>query len=103
MHNRSVNVELPDEVWDIIDTQFKPLIEETDSEILGNIIETRCRTCLLSEYRYLRTWTQSQRFFCYSGRYDNVYSRTIREKMVRYLSRVGTNNARKNNEIITNL
>jgi hypothetical protein len=47
VHNRSVNVELPDEVWDIIDTQFKPLIEETDSEILGNIIKRH-----LAEHAY---------------------------------------------------
>ena len=26
MSNRSVNVELPDEVWKVIDTQFKPLM-----------------------------------------------------------------------------
>ncbi len=38
MSNRSVNVELPDEVWKVIDTQFKPLSDETDSEILCNII-----------------------------------------------------------------
>ena len=39
MSNRSVNVELPDEVWKVIDTQFKSLSEETDSEILSNIIK----------------------------------------------------------------
>ncbi len=39
MSNRSVNVELPDEVWKVIDTQFKPLSDETDSEILSNIIK----------------------------------------------------------------
>ncbi len=39
MSERSVNVELPDEVWKVIDTQFKPLNEETDSEILSNIIK----------------------------------------------------------------
>ncbi len=39
MSNKSVNVELPDEVWKVIDTQFKPLSEETDSEILSNIIK----------------------------------------------------------------
>ena len=39
MSDRSVNVELPDEVWKVIDTQFKPLSEETDSEILANIIK----------------------------------------------------------------
>ncbi len=39
MSNRSVNVELPDEVWKVIDTHFKPLSEATDSEILSNIIK----------------------------------------------------------------
>jgi hypothetical protein len=38
MSNRSVNVDLPDEVWKVIDTQFK-LNGETDSEILSNIIK----------------------------------------------------------------
>jgi hypothetical protein len=38
MSNRSVDVELPEEVWHIIDTQFK-LNEESDSEILSNIIK----------------------------------------------------------------
>ena len=39
MSDRSVNIELPDEVWKVIDTQFKPLSEESDSEILSNIIK----------------------------------------------------------------
>ncbi|HEX2406131.1 MAG TPA: hypothetical protein VHJ38_02890 [Nitrososphaeraceae archaeon] len=38
MSNRSVNLELHDEVWKVIDTQFK-LNRETDSEILSNIIK----------------------------------------------------------------
>ena len=38
-HNRSVRVDLPDEVWKVIDTQFKPLNGGTDSEILGDIIK----------------------------------------------------------------
>ena len=38
MSNRSVDVELPEEVWHIIDSQFK-LNEESDSEILSNIIK----------------------------------------------------------------
>jgi hypothetical protein len=38
MSIRSLNLELPEEVWKIIDTQFK-LNGETDSEILGNIIK----------------------------------------------------------------
>lgn len=39
MSNRSVNVELPDEVWNVIDTQFKPLSNKSVSKILGNIIK----------------------------------------------------------------
>ena len=38
MVNKLVNLELPQEVWDIIDTQFK-LNDESDSEILSNIIK----------------------------------------------------------------
>ncbi|MGZ5486102.1 MAG: hypothetical protein ACXW0J_02070 [Nitrososphaeraceae archaeon] len=38
MSNRSVNVELPEEVWNIIDNNFK-LNGESDSEILSNIIK----------------------------------------------------------------
>lgn len=39
MSKRSIKVELPDEIWNVIDTQFKPLSEETDSEILTNIVK----------------------------------------------------------------
>ena len=39
MSKRSVKVELPDEIWNVINTQFKPLSEETDSEILTNIVK----------------------------------------------------------------
>src|SRR5215207_5691943 len=38
MSKRPINVELPEEVWKIIDTQFK-LHGESDSEILSNIIK----------------------------------------------------------------
>ena len=38
MVNKLLNLELPQEVWDIIDTQFK-LNDESDSEILSNIIK----------------------------------------------------------------
>ncbi|MGI9011547.1 MAG: hypothetical protein ACR2F1_10240 [Nitrososphaeraceae archaeon] len=38
MSNRSENVELPEEVWNIIDNNFK-LNGESDSEILSNIIK----------------------------------------------------------------
>ena len=38
MINRSINVELPEEIWKIIDTHFK-LNDESDSEILSNIIK----------------------------------------------------------------
>ena len=38
MSNRLVRVNLPDEVWKVIDTQFKPLSNESVSKILGNII-----------------------------------------------------------------
>ena len=38
MSNRSVNVKLPEEVWNIIDNNFK-LNGESDSEILSNIIK----------------------------------------------------------------
>ena len=37
MVNKLVNLELPQEVWDIIDKEFK-LNRESDSEILCNII-----------------------------------------------------------------
>ena len=37
MVNKSVNIDLPGEVWKIIDNQFK-LNKESDSEILSNII-----------------------------------------------------------------
>ena len=37
MVNKSVNIELPVEVWNIIDHQFK-LNKESDAEILCNII-----------------------------------------------------------------
>jgi hypothetical protein len=39
MSNRSIRVDLPDEVWKVIDTQFKPLNGGDDSEILANIIK----------------------------------------------------------------
>ena len=39
MSDRSVKVKLYDEVCKVIDTQFKPLSDETDSEILSNIIK----------------------------------------------------------------
>ena len=39
MRNRSVNVNLSEEVWKIIDTNFKTVSRETDSEILCNIIK----------------------------------------------------------------
>ncbi|HSF49634.1 MAG TPA: hypothetical protein VLA74_02640 [Nitrososphaeraceae archaeon] len=38
MSKRSVNIELPEEIWKIIDTQFK-LNGESDSEILSNIVK----------------------------------------------------------------
>jgi hypothetical protein len=38
MTGRSVNIELPEEIWKIIDTQFK-LNGESDSEIISNIVE----------------------------------------------------------------
>ena len=38
MVNKLVNLELPQEVWEIIDKQFR-LNGESDSEILGNIIK----------------------------------------------------------------
>ena len=37
MVNKSVNIDLPEEVWKIIDNQFKST-KESDSEILSNII-----------------------------------------------------------------
>ena len=37
MVNKSVNIDLPEEVWKIIDNQFK-LNKESDAEILSNII-----------------------------------------------------------------
>ena len=39
MSNKSVNVNLPEEVWKIIEINFKPVSRETDSEILCNIIK----------------------------------------------------------------
>jgi hypothetical protein len=39
MIDRSVRLDLPDEVWKVIDTQFKPLSDESVSKILGNIIK----------------------------------------------------------------
>ena len=39
MSDKSVKVKLYDEVCKVIDTQFKPLSDETDSEILSNIIK----------------------------------------------------------------
>jgi hypothetical protein len=38
MSKRSVNIELREELWKIIDTQFK-VNGESDSEILSNIVE----------------------------------------------------------------
>jgi hypothetical protein len=38
MKGRSVNIELPEEIWKIIDTQFK-LNGELDSEIISNIVK----------------------------------------------------------------
>ena len=38
MSNRSVSIELPEEVWEIIDIQFK-LDGESDSKILSKIIK----------------------------------------------------------------
>ncbi len=38
MVNKLLNLELPQDVWDIIDTQFK-LNDESDSEILSKIIK----------------------------------------------------------------
>ena len=38
MSNKSVNVNLPEEVWKIIEINFKPVSRESDSEILCNII-----------------------------------------------------------------
>ena len=37
MVNKSVNIDLPEEVWKIIDNQFK-LNKESDAEVLCNII-----------------------------------------------------------------
>ena len=37
MVNKSVNIEIPEEVWKIIDNQFK-LNKESDAEVLCNII-----------------------------------------------------------------
>ena len=39
MSNRSVNVNLSEDVWKIIDTNFKTISKESDSEILCNIIK----------------------------------------------------------------
>jgi hypothetical protein len=38
MSKRTVNIELPAKVWEIIETQFK-LNDESDSKILSNIIK----------------------------------------------------------------
>ena len=38
MVNKLLNLELPQEVWDIIDTQFK-LNDESDSEIIAKIVK----------------------------------------------------------------
>ena len=39
MGNRSVRIDLPEDVWKVIDTQFKPLNRGDDSEILVYIIK----------------------------------------------------------------
>jgi len=39
MSNRSVNVNLSEDVWKVIDTNFKTISKESDSEILCNIIK----------------------------------------------------------------
>jgi hypothetical protein len=48
MNNRSVQIDLPDDVWKVIYTQFKPLSEGgDDSDILRDIIMNH-----LSEHAY---------------------------------------------------
>jgi hypothetical protein len=48
MSNRSIRVDLPDEVWKVIYTQFKPLnVGGDDSDILRDIIMNH-----LSEHAY---------------------------------------------------
>ena len=99
MSKRPVSIELPEEVWEIIDNNFK-LNGETDFEILSNIIKNHLAQngYYLDADSLIHGNGLKERISWHSTGYEHIYSRAVKKKGIDNSSGMGSNNARKVNK-----